>query len=96
MTWETIVDYMRWVWILFAVPVIQWGNKKRKEYSSLVKKVEGLEHKMKTIDTKIDEDRAVHKATSNKIDKIYDLLKDTEKETAINSARLEERKDQHY
>ena len=92
MTWEAILDYARYVWILFAVPLIQWGNKKRKEYASLVKKVEKLQDDFKIVKDKIDEDRKERKEMANTVFKIYDTVKSLETKTAVNTTRLEERK----
>ena len=92
MNWEVIFNYGRHAWVLLIFPLWKWVDGKRKNYASLVRKVENLEENQNRILKKIDEDREERKETSHTIAKIYDLVKRLETDTAVNSAILKERK----
>lgn len=99
MNWDVFVDWSRWLFAVVFIPVIGWLEKKRKEFNSLSEDVrtlkqelENTNERIENINAKIDDDREVRRRTESKIDKIYDVVSELQSQTAVNAARLEERK----
>lgn len=103
MNWDMLVDISSKVWVLIFVPIIGWLDKKRREFSSLSQEVATLKVEVTNINTKIDQDRSERDArrkedleyrshTSEKMDKIHDVLMEVRRDTAVNSTKLEERR----
>lgn len=95
---DTLLKY----WVGIFVPIGMWINKKRKEYQSVVgkldayaAKVDTLEKRVDTMDNKFDKrfDEVCDKLDtySDNVNALTKALYEVKEETSINKIRLEER-----
>lgn len=92
MSWSELFDFfLKYFWIPIIIPLFGWLEKKRREYVSLIHKVENLEHKIDTLTEKFDADREERKNTERKIDNLSSKLNEIHIITVANTTRLEER-----
>lgn len=91
MVWTELLEQLKWGLVAVFIPMANWINKKRKDYNSLVSRVESLEIKVTSIDDKMDEDREDRRRTADKIDKIHDMLVDVKIKSEVNASKLEEK-----
>lgn len=91
MVWTEIIEQLKWGLVAIFIPLANWVNKKRKDYNSLVSRVESLEVKVTSIDDKMEEDREDRRRTSDKIDKILDILVEVRVQSEVNASKLKDK-----
>ncbi len=87
--WTEFMELILKWWVAILIPIAGWLNKKRKDYQGLVDRVTLLETKLDGVASQLDEDRVERKHTSDKIDKIYDVVMQVKEDTAVNAAKID-------
>lgn len=87
--WNEFYEIFLKYWITVFIPIAAWLNKKRVETIQLTMRVEALESKLDDMSDQLNEDRVERKTTSDKIDKIYDVVMQVKEDTAVNKAKIE-------
>jgi hypothetical protein len=87
-----LIENAKWALVALILPFTGWVRSKFKEYNNLVQRVSGLETKVEHVIKHIEEDREDRKRTSDKIDKIYEVLTDVQVRTSVNESKLNNKK----